>query len=259
MQSHIRSQCVRETHTNMQDLKDDEGEQVVIQLSSSMEQLRLSDEEKDEARRVREQLSDCALYSGMGIILFGWRLSLKMTATLSRLNFNHIEVDTFNVSPPGLKTIIATIAQSKAYPGQPPFVIAVFVSGFNCDTARSLLLGVVVVDIVEDIIKPFLPESAPHLVHIPKLFFITSYCRESQLHAQPPLFPDDPDTNYCIAYYRTVLPHNINIWWQHIIHNLPTGQSVQEIIENIRSSLDHDCEHLHYFSSLKDSNLVLRK
>ena len=243
-------------HANMQDLKDDEGEQAVKQLSSSMEQLRLSDEEKDKVRRVREQLSDCAwdyaLYSGMGIILFDWRFSLEITATLSRLNFNHIEVNTLNVSPPGLKTIIATIAQSRAYPGPPPFVIAVFVSRFNHDTAGQ-------VDIVEDIIKPFLPQSAPHLVHIPKLFFITSYCRRKELDTQPPLFPDDPDANYCIAYHMVTHPYYTDIWWQHIVHKLTAGQSVQEIIENSRSSLHHHHERLHYFSSLKDSNLVLRK
>ena len=249
---------LEKTHANMQDLKDDEGEQAVKQLSSSMEQLRLSDEEKDKVRRVREQLSDCALCSGMGIILFDWRLSLEMTETLSRLNFNHIEVDTSNVSLPGLKTIIATIAQSKAYPGSPPFVITVFVSGINYDTARSLLLGARQVDIVEDIIKPFLPQSAPHLVHIPKVFFVSSY-GWPELHTQPPLFPDDPDANYCIAYHVAAYGHYTDIWWQHIVHNLTTGQSVQEIIKDIRSSLHHDHEHLHYFSSLKDSNLVLRK
>ena len=246
-------------HANMQDLKDDEGEQVVIQLSSSMEQLRLSDEEKDEARRVREQLSDCALCSGMGIILFDWKLPLGMTETLSILNFNHIEVDTSNVSPPDLKTIIATIAQPRAYPGPPPFVIAVFVSGFSYDTAGSLFLGAGPVDIVEDIIKPFLPQSAPHLVHIPKLFFISSFCGRKELDTRPPLFPDDPDANYCIAYHVTA-PHHPSYtdrWWRHIVHKLPTGQSVQKIIKDIRSSLHHDLERLHYFSSLKDSNLVL--
>ena len=254
----------------MQDLKDDEGELAVRQLSSSMEQLRLSssssssEDDVDEVKRIRKQMSDCAFYSGVGIILFRWislKLSLEMKATLSRLNFKHIEVDhdTFYVSPPALKTIIATIAQSRVYPGPPPFVIAVFVSGLNDHTAHSLHRRDRRVDVVEDIIKPFLPQPAPHLVHIPKLFFISSNCRRKELDTQPPLFPNDPDANYCIAYHTAAHPDYTDIWFEHIAHNLTTGQSVQEIIENIRSSLDHDCERLHYFSSLKDSNLVLRK
>ena len=251
-------------HANMQDLKDDEGEQAIKQLSSSMEQLRLSKEEDDDVRRIREKLSDCALYSGMGIVLFNWGVSSWETEALSTLNFKHILVDPSHFSLAGIKMLFCAIAQFRGYPGpptagSPPFVITFFVSGINYHRADSLLLGDDQVDIVKDIIKPFLPQSAPHLVHIPKLFFISSYCRSKVLRTQPPLFPDDPDANYCIVYYMTAPPHYINKWWQHIIHNLTTGQSVQETIENIQSSLGHDYEHLHYFSSLKDSNLVLSK
>ena len=57
------------------------------------------------------------------------------------------------------------------------------------------------VDVVDDIIQPFLiPQSAPHLQHIPKLFFITA---KGDPDALPPHFPNDPDGNYCVARHVT--------------------------------------------------------
>ena len=238
-----------------------------------MEQFGLLSVEPPGVRRIREQLSDCALYSGVGIFV---PLPLEMKVTLSRLNFKHIEVE-FRFPSPGFKTTFSTIAQSTAYPGppaagSPPFVIAVFVSEMHYHTIFLHFLHLkqtqARADTVEEIIKPFLPQSAPHLVHIPKVFFISYYCSRQELHTQPPLFPDDPDANYCIAYHlkaypdaygMRVYPTATDSWMRLITDNLLAGQSVQETIQISRSSLDQEVECLHYFSSLKDSNLVLRK
>ena len=82
----------------------------------------------------------------------------------------------------------------------PPFVISIFVSGRCHDTfsIHTLYTRYGLVDVIDDIIRPFLPQSAPHLQHIPKLFFITA---EGDPDATPLHFPDDPDGNYCIAYH----------------------------------------------------------
>ena len=182
------------------------------------------------------------------------------------LNFKHINLHLLHLSPAGLKTLLSTIARSTAYPGppaagSPPFVITLFLSGIGVHSVSSLFLGrgQGQGDIVDDIIKPFLPLSAPHLVHIPKIFFISSEFGRQYLATQPPLFPGDCDANYLIAYHQTSSRADMSIWMQHITDNLLTGQSVQEVVEKSRSCLDHDIERLHYFSSLKDSNLVIRK
>ena len=120
-------------------------------------------------------------------------------------------------------------------------------------------------DIVDDIIKPFLPKSAPHLVHIPKIFFITnslsyrSTVYRQDLDNQPPSFPDDDDDNYCIAYHLSLKRFDQQILWLNTITDaLLSGKTVQDVIENSRSILDKNRERLYTFCCLKD-NLVLRQ
>ena len=227
-------------HTNMQDVKDDEEtDPAATQLSSSvkqvrsdpaakllptsMKQLSLSPSEQEEVQRIRDELSDSSLYSGVGIVYDDpFPLSsLYVEGTLSELNFKYIDLH----HRVDLKPCLSTIAQSKAYPkipsaaGSQPFVIAVFVTGMR--GSLGSLRGPV--DIVDDIIKPFLPKSAPHLAHIPKLFFIGSWSHHKDLDTQPQLsFPDDYDKygNYCVTYHLVREVGDLRIWMDTIAHGL---------------------------------------
>ena len=231
-----------------------------------MEQLSLSLEQQHRVQEFRLELSDCASYSGVGVIYDKFDAWKRVELHLSLLDYKIIS--DFSV---GMKfsNTFATIAQSIAYPkphasptvaessDSPPFVIAVFVSGlvsYHPHTLRILhtIYGEVNVD---DIIQSFLPQSAPHLQHIPKLFFITTAYPLSP----PPQFPEDPDGNYCIAYLVTDSYNSINNWAQHITSNLFVhGMTVQGAIESSRSHLNKHTEYLHYFTSLK-KNLVLNR
>ena len=262
-------------YAKMQEIKDDEEtDPVATQLSLSIEQLRFSSSEqqevqriREEVQRIREELFDSSLYSGVGFTHDFHRLCGRVELTLKALNFKCIHCDSYEVSQCNLKTILATIAQSKAYPktpeaaGSQPFVIALFLSGVTVPdrspssfhTPRGSL------DIVDDIIKPFLPKSAPHLVHIPKLFFISnSLVYRKDLDNQPPSFPDDDDANYCIAYHLSVAPFDEQRWLKTITDALLSGETVQDVIENSRSSIDKNFERLYTFCCLKDK-LVLRQ
>ena len=85
-------------------------------------------------------------------------------------------------------------------------------------------------DVADDIIQPFLPWSAPHLQHVPKLFFITA---EGDPGALPPHFPDDPDGNFCVAYHViNKLCHMVK-WTQCITDHIFSGITVEEVIENL--------------------------
>ena len=160
--------------------------------------------------------------------------------------------------------LFPTIAQSIAYPkppaaaessDSPPFIVAVFVSGVVGGSANTLFTMHGSLDIVDDIIKPFLPQSAPHLQHIPKLFFIST---EGDPHAPPPHFPDDPDGNYCVAYHVTNMPSDTNKWANHISdHLFLPGMTVQEVIESSRLQVYYR-DQLHHFTCLKNK-LVLKK
>ena len=169
-----------------------------------------------------------------------------------------------NRFPVNIKIVnsFATIAQSIAYPkphasptvaessDSPPFVIAVFVSGRVSSHPHTLHITTYgEVNIVDDIIQPFLPHSAPHLQHIPKLFFITAW-DDYPLTASPLL--EDPDGNYCIAYHMADDPHLSLIWAKYITDELfLSGMTVQEAIDNSRSHLIEHREHLYYFTSMK--------
>ena len=229
-----------------------------------MEQLSLSSDQQHKVQKFRLKLSDCALYSGVGVICDGFYVWRPVEPYLSLLDYKII-----NRFPVNIKIVnsFATIAQSIAYPkphasptvaessDSPPFVIAVFVSGRVSSHPHTLHITTYgEVNIVDDIIQPFLPHSAPHLQHIPKLFFITAMHPPSP----PPQFPEDPDGNYCIAYLMTDSYNLTYRWSQHITNIFLPGMTVQGAIENSRSHLNEDRERLHYFISLK-KNLVLYK
>ena len=109
---------------------------------------------------------------------------------------------------------------------------------------------------VDDIIQPFLPQLAPYLQHIPKLFFITTL---GDLDATPPHFPDDPDGNYCVAYHMTDKRSCMYKWTEYISDNLfLQGMTVQEAIENSKYRLKKGKECLHYFTCLQNKSLVLK-
>ena len=253
----------------MQDLPEDQ-EPPVTELSSSVEQLSLSSIQE---HRIRDELRDCALYSGVGVffrfnnyMIDGWKpvkphlssSGYKIIPTLS-LHLPAIAVD----SP----RLFTTIAQSIAYPkpltaakssDSPPYVIAVFVSGRIVHYTSVHTLDTVSgpVNIVDDLIQPFLPQSAPHLQHIPKLFFITSVGNPD---ATPPHFPDDPDGNYCAACYVAFSLSHVFNWAAYISDNLfLSGMTIQKTIENSKSHLKKGKECLHYFMCLQNKSLVLK-
>ena len=229
----------------------------------SVTQLILSPLEQHKIQRIRDELGDCALYSGVGVIcndaipFYVWE---TMKSRLSALDYKIITADF--LSHHRSTALFPTIAQSIAYPkppaaaessNSPPFVITVFVSGLAHGSTNILLTSHGVVHIVNDIINPFLPQSAPHLQHIPKLFFIIAM---GGLHAPPPRFPDDPDGNYCVVYCASLKYKDK--WVDHIAdHLFLPGATVQEVIDNSKSHLVEG-EELHYFASLKNK-LVLRK
>ena len=211
-----------------------------------------------EIDEIRDQLIDCALYSGLGVTCN----DPYIMNFLSEAEFAIISSDLSNITH---KTFFTTVAQSMVYPpvavkssDSPPFVIAVFVTGDTGDSAGTLLTDHGSVDIVDDIIKPFLPRSAPHLQHIPKLFFISLNVSKylDLLAAKPPHFPYNHNENYCVAYH-TCHPYYSGEWMWHIAdHLFRFSVSVQEVVENSRSSLHQGYEYLHYLSCL-EGKLVL--
>ena len=251
----------------MQDLPESQdteptSERAVTPLSTSLEQLTLSLSEQHEVQRIRDELRDCTSCSGVGVVcddIDAWK---SMEPCLSAMDYKIIT--DFHLHH-HYTILFPTIAQSIAYPkppaaaessDSPPFVVAVFVSGLAYGSANTLFTMHGPLNIVDDIIKPFLPQSAPHLQHIPKLFFISA---EGDPHAPPPHFQDDPDGNYCVSYYIMIDVHLEDKWADHITHHLfLPGVTVQEVIENSKSHLVTDENCLHYFTSLK-SKLVLRK
>ena len=233
------------------------SQQSVAQLSSSVEHL-----------RIREELRDCALCSGVGVIYDKiYDLWESMKGYLSSAGYKIITNFPLCHHHTNLFT---TIAQSIAYPKPPAaaessdsplFVIAVFVSGMagargskhSLDTRYGQL------DIVDDIIKPFLPQSAPHLLHIPKFFFISAD-GDPRKSTSPPHFPGDPDGNYCVVYH-VAKELECMLTWKNIVDQVfHLGMSVQEVIENSRSYMylhgDYNKEHLHYFNCLKNKLVV---
>ena len=233
-----------------------------------MKQLSLSPTQQRKVQELRQEVRECELYSGVGVIcdlFIAWEFAVERH--LSSLNYKII-----NYLPARIEgmTFFATIAQSiaphksHASPAvaessdSPPFVIAVFVSGGIIISSSQLLYIGKEVNIVDDIIHPFLPQSAPHLQHIPKLFFITAR-NLAYLHVPPPRFPEDPDGNYCIVYHVVDRVNLMPKWAESIMDELFLhGMTVQEAIERSRSHLNKDEESLYYFTCLKQ-NLVLKK
>ena len=231
----------------------------ITQLSSSVEQLILSPSQCS-VQKIRDKR---VLYSGVGVIYgeyFWWE---SMKNHLSSAGYKVITIDV--PLHPHPTTLFPTIVQSISYPKPPaaaessdssPFVIAIFVSGMTGGSANTLYTSHGSASIVDDIIKPFLPQSAPHLQHIPKLFFISAW---GDPNAPPPHFPDDPDGNYYIAYHVTDGLSYMYKWAPHITdHLFIPGISVQEVIENSRAYLQKDRECLHYFTCLGNKQ-ILRK
>jgi hypothetical protein len=234
-----------------------------------VEQLSLSSSQQREVQELRRELRDCELYSGVGMVRCDFMNVWKpVEPLLSSLNYKIISNFPIRTK---VATSFATIAESIAPPKQhasptvaessdsPPFVIAVFVSGWTPSSQfPNLYIGDKEVNIIDDIIQPFLPQSAPHLQHIPKLFFITCTTHMMHLHASPPQFPEDPDGNYCIVYHMTDDLYLMIEWARCITRefSLP-GTTVQAAVEKSRLQLDEDEEILHYFTCLK-KNLVFK-
>ena len=227
-----------------------------------MEELSLSWIGQQELQEIRHQLSDVQVYNGVAIeldldLFLGWDLMgcENLKPTFKRISLSR---PVFGGEIKHLEPLITTFAQSRAYPKSSSFAIAVLVTGRagpSVDTLKTNWFGSV--DIIEDIIKPFLPQSAPHLINIPKLFFIGSHHVPVRHHTKLPPFPDDPDSNYCVALYsQTSSEHEVYTWFEHITKHLLSGLPVQEVIEKSRHLIDlHG--HLHYFSRLKDKQLTL--
>ena len=237
------------------------SEQAVTQLSSSVEQLTLSPSQQHKVREIRDEPRDCTSHSDVGVICDVFDAWKSMKGYLSSAGYKIITNFPLHYHHKHA-TRFATIAQSTTYPEQPtaaessdspPFVIAVFISGWAGDSVGTLHMHIShrPMHIVNDIIEPFLPQSALHLQHIPKLFFINS--ADGDPHAPPPHFPDDPDGNYCVAYHVAKYRGDMRTWNRNIADDifLP-GKSIQEVIENSRSHLHENHEHLHYFSCLKN-------
>ena len=251
---------------NIQDLQEDQEPPVTImELSSLVEQLSLSPIQEHEVREIRGKLRDCAEYSGVGVIcnlLDEWKpMEPHLTSSGYKIISNYL-------SPHLGRSLFNSIAWSIAYPKpptaaessrSPPFVIAVFVSGIGVDLAHHTIMNSYNYEemrIVDDIIQPFLPQSAPHLQNIPKLFFITA---RGNPRAPPPHFPDDPDGNYCAAYHMTQGLICMQKWTKYISDSLFfPGMTVQEAIENSKSHLEKGKECLHYFTCLQNKSLVLK-
>ena len=233
----------------------------MIQCSSSVEQLKSSASHGVQTFRDELRIRECALYSGVGVIHnVSYNLWDFVKHRLSTRDYKIIP--NIHLYP---KTPFATIAQSIAYPktaaessDSPPFVIAIFISG-QCghDTStHTLYTRYGLMDTIDDIIQPFLPQSAPHLQHIPKLFFITV---EGNPDAPPPQFPDDPDGNYCVAYHVTNKLCHMVKWTQYISdHLFLSNITIQEVIKKSRSYLFKHMEQLHCKTCLKN-RLVLKK
>ena len=230
--------------------------------------MNLSPLQQQKVQEIKEKLSCSALYSGVGIVFMDKPQVIERS--LEGLEYNIISVDDLVID---FKTAFTTIAQSRAYPespaaaGSPPFVIAVFVSG---QTTRSTCSNSIfhtrhgLVDIVDDIIKPFLPQSAPHLVHIPKLFFISSMSMGLfAASSRRLLLPADEDGNYLIAHCVT---HDVDGWLSHIAQCIcHRNQSVRDIVEPSQFLYEEllfdpvlSNENLQVYCCLKD-DLVLRK
>ena len=248
----------------MQDLPEGQGTSE-HSVTEQVEQLSLSPAQQHEIQRIRDELRYCALYSGVAVIddniVNEW---VHIKQRLSSSGYKVISLDTVSLRHHDHPRHFTAIAQSITYPKpptaaessySPPFVIAVFVSGAVQSAHHTLVTHYGEVNIVNDIIQPFLPQSAPHLQYIPKLFFITAW-GDPQAQAPPPHFPDDPDGNYCIAYHVAEIMSYMDKWAKHISDNvfLP-GITVQEAIENSRSHLEGG-ECLHYFTYLRNK-LVL--
>ena len=207
---------------------------------------------------IRDQLSDSSVYSGVAIMYEEFVIGLdtrRLERTLSKLNFKVVALDRYISSQVDLKTLLYNFAQCIAYPasGSNPFVIAVFVEGLRCYSPSSLDTPHGSVDIVDDIIKPFLPNSAPHLVHIPKLFFISSWFGLRNLDVDKPLFfPGDNNANYYTASYLARWRADSREWMDTIADNLLSGGTMEGVIDKLQSRLNKKSEQLNYFSCLKE-------
>ena len=253
----------------LQELVEDEPnpEKPDILLSSSLEQLSLSPIQYKKVQEFRHKLRDCELYFGVGLIwdpFSLWKLAIELLSLTRYKIINDLPV--LIEGPTFFATIAQSIAPYKPHASptvaesadSPPFVMAVFVSGISL-FSRLLNIRGKKVDIIDDIIQPFLPQSAPHLQHIPKLFFIIAL-HPVDPHVPPPQFPEDPDGNYCIIYHVIGMRTLVRDWAEDITNRLIIrGMTVQEAIEKSRFHLINEDEgSLYYFTCLK-KNLVLKK
>ena len=220
----------------------------------------LSQSKQHEVQRIKDELRDCTSCSGVGVIYDNvYDLWETAKGLLSSAGYKVIPKFPLDDHP---ATIFKTIAESITPPAAAessdfPFIIAIFVSGLARSSALDSRHGAI--DIYQDIIKPFLPVSAPHLQHVPKLFFISV---DREQYNNPVTFPDDPDGNYFVAYHETESMEQMLTWKAIIDDVFRLGKSAQELVENSKSYMHlhgfKNKERLHYFTSLKN-NYAMRK
>ena len=209
-------------------------------------------------QRMKDELSDCTSCSGVGVIYDNvYDLWETMKGHLLSAGYKIIPDFPLDKHP---ATIFKTIAESIVPPAaaessESPFVIAVFVSGLARSCALDSRHGSI--DVYQDIIKPFLPPSAPHLQQIPKLFFISV---DREQYNTPVTFPGDPNGNYFVVYHETESLDQMLTWKTIVDDVFRLGMSAQELIENSRSYMHlhgyKNKERLHYFTCLKNKSIL---
>ena len=194
---------------------------------------------KTEMLMTAVKLSDNLQFAGVAIT----NSHLPIKRILEKLNLNIISMDE-GYRNLELKDLIAAVAQSEMYPDSKShsFVILIFISGRAHGTlVQTLQTKHGLVSIVDDIIKPFLPQSAPHLIHIPKLFFISSYQPYQSYHLTSlPEYPTNPDDNYFVAYHTS--HDSYDQWMYKVVCNLSSSElsvdSIHQLIGTLRGSTD---------------------
>ena len=218
-----------------------------------------SQSKRPEVQRIKDELVDCASYSGIGVIYDNvYDLWESTKGLLLSAGYKLIPKFPSDDHP---ATVFKAIAESIAPPSVAaessdfPFIITVFISGLAMSSALESRHGSV--DIYQDIIKPFL---APHLQHIPKLFFISV---DREQYNRPVIFPDDSNGNYFVVYHETESLEQMLTWKAIVDDVFCLGKSTQELVEKSKSYMHlygyKDKERLHYFTCLKNKFIVKKE
>lgn len=230
-------------------------------MSITLQRKRIINDELSQSnqQKIKDELVDCTSCSGIAVIHDNvYDLWESTKGHLSSAGYKFAPNFPLENHP---ATIFNAIAELITPPEAAdsfdfPFIIAVFVSGLAKGSHCALKSRHGSVDIFQDIICPFL---APHLQHIPKLFFI-SVDRE-QIY-QPVTFPDDSNGNYYVFYHETEFLEQMLTWKAIVDDVFRLGKSAKELAEESKSYMSRygykNKERVHYFSCLKN-NFVLKK